>query len=200
MEKERNTVVLAALTLLVYGMVSFLGHGPFAFFPINEVVFAGIALYFSFMYFKSAKTGYGLIVAFALLSLLNSQLLLGFFMDYADSQAFHENPLVKTLKPVAYVFLLIEISRFCYLVKGRLAYGLGSVILISMIAGVWYNIHLFLTSGLLLFAVLIHLTYKKRPEVKDLYPKPLFYLWLLLAFLKNTTLLTIYLYDLMIDV
>ena len=200
METESKTVLLAALTLITYGLVSFLGGGPFAFFPINEVVFAGIVLYFSFSHFKSAPAGYVLLASFGLLGLLNNQLFLSFFMDYEDTQLFHENALVKILKPGIYLLLLVEITRFYYLSTWRTAVYTYPVVLAGIIAGVWYNTHLFLVFGLLVFAVTLQYVYRKRPELAIRYPKSLFYLWLLLAFLKLSTLLTIYLYDLDIDI
>ena len=196
MERERRTVALAALSLLMYGSVSFLGSGPFAFFPVNELAFFAIVVYFSVFNFKSAKVSYSLMLLFGALDLLNNQIFLSLFMDNEKIGAFYDNPAFLFLRLAAYALMLFEITRFYVLTKWKIAALTYPVVFIAIVAGVAFQVYSFQTFGLVVFVGMMYYNYKKKCEETEVYSKSLFYLWYFLAFLKLTTLLTIYLYDL----
>lgn len=200
MERERRTVLLAAVSLLMYGLVSTLNEGPFAFFPANELVFFGIAVYFSFFNFRYAQVSYALMLSMGAIDLLNSQIFLSIFMDNSQLASFYYSPWLPYVRLGAYALMVVEITRFYVLTKWKVYAFTYPIVLLSIVAGVLtgvtrYN-YLLQCIGLVLFVGMMHYAYKKNKEGIAVYSKSLFYLWYLLAFLKLTMLLTIYLYDL----
>lgn len=188
--------MLAALTLLMYGMVSFLGQGPFAFFPVNELVFFVLVVYFALTHFKSAKVSYALLLSLACVDLLNNQLFLGFFLDNEQIQAFYDHPLYKYVRMVSYALILAEITRFYIQSKWKFAMYLYPLMVIPIVAGVLLKVYLFQVLGLTLFVGMLHFYYKKHETEPESYHKSIFHLWYFLTFLKLSSLLTMYLYDL----
>lgn len=196
MERERRTVLLAMVTLLMYGLVSFLGNGPFAFFPVNEIVFLLIALYFSFFNFKSAQGSYVLLLLLGLLDLSNNFLFLSFFMDNEQLQAYYANDAVTYVRIMPPVIAAIEITRFYWLTKWKVLPFMFPFAVTSIIAGVLFGSLMFITLGLVLFSGTLYYAYRQNLEAVAIYSKSLFYLFFLFTFLKLTALLTMSLYDL----
>ncbi len=196
MERERRTVSLAAISLLMYGFVSVMGNGPFAFFPVNELVFFGIVVYFSFFNFKVAKVSYLVMLLLGAMDLLNNQIFLSFFMDNEQLGQFYSTEWLRYVRLGAYVLILAEITRFFVLTKWKIFAFVYPLVLIAVIAGVLLQLYVLQTAGLVIFVALLYYAWRKQLEGIAVYSKSLFYLWYFLTFLKLTTLLTIYLYDL----
>lgn len=195
MERERRTVFLAALSLMIYGFVSVLGGGPFAFFPVNEIVFIFVVIYFAALNFSKAKTSYLLLLGFAGISLLYNQLFLNFFLDSAQMVSFYENSNVAKLKITSYILLLVEITRFYKKTEWKYLIYTLPLSLLCIGFGVYFKLYLFQTLGLLLFIGTLYFYYKKTANESEIYPKSLFYIWYLYTFLKLSSLFTMYLYD-----
>jgi hypothetical protein len=199
MERERKTVFLAALSLMMYGLVSVLGGGPFAFFPINEIIFIFIVIYFAALNFSKAKTSYLILLAFAGISLMYNQLFLNFFMDSEQMVVFYKNPLIQQLKIASYVLLLIEITQFYQKTNWKYHVYTLPLSLLCIGLGVYINLYLFQTLGLLIFIGTLYFYYKNTANESEIYPKSLFYIWYFYTFLKLSSLLTMYLYDFNFD-
>ncbi len=199
MERERRTVFLAALSLMMYGLVSALGGGPFAFFPINEIIFIFIVIYFAALNFSKAKTSYLLLLAFAGISLIYNQLFLNFFMDSEQMLVFYKDPMIQQLKIASYVLLLIEITQFYQKTNWKHHVYTLPLSLLCIGFGVYFNLYLFQTLGLLIFIGTLYFYYRKTANESEIYPKSLFYIWYFYTFLKLSSLLTMYLYDFRFD-
>lgn len=199
MERERRTVFLAALSLMMYGLVSVLGGGPFAFFPVNEIIFIFIVIYFAALNFSKAKTSYMLLLVFAGISLIYNQLFLNFFMDSEEMVGFYKNPIIQQLKIASYFLLLAEITHFYFKTNWKhQVYTLPlSILFIGF--GVYFNLYLIQTLGLLIFIGTLYFYYKKTANESEIYSKSLFYIWYFYTFLKLSSLLTMYLYDFRFD-
>jgi hypothetical protein len=199
MERERRTVFLAALSLLMYGLVSALGGGPFAFFPINEIIFISIVIYISALNFSKAKTSYFILLVFAGISLIYNHLFLNFFMNSEQMVGFYENPIMVRLKIASCSLLLIEIIRFYQKTAWKFHVYTMPLALFSIGFGAYFNLYLFQTLGLLIFIVTLYFYYRKTANESETYPKSLFYIWYFYTFLKLTSLFTMYLYDFRFD-
>jgi hypothetical protein len=199
MERERKTVFLAALSLMMYGLVSALGGGPFAFFPINEIIFIFIVIYFAALNFSKAKTSYMLLLVFAGISLIYNQLFLNFFMDSEEMVGFYKNPLILKLKIASYSLLLIEIVRFYQKTNWKYHVYTLPLALLCLLSGVYLKLFTLQTLGLLIYIGTLYFYYRKTANESEIYPKSLFYIWYFYTFLKLSSLLTMYLYDFRFD-
>jgi hypothetical protein len=199
MERERRTVFLAALSLMMYGLVSALGGGPFAFFPVNEIIFIFIVIYFAALNFSKSKTSYLLFLAFAGISLIYNQLFLNFFMNSEEMVGFYKNPLILKLKIASYSLLLIEIVRFYQKTRWKYHVYTLPLALLCLISGVYVKLFTLQTLGLLIFIGTLYFYYRKTEDESEIYPKSLFYIWYFYTFLKLSSLLTMYLYDFRFD-
>jgi hypothetical protein len=199
MERERRTVFLAALSLMMYGLVSALGGGPFAFFPVNEIIFIFIVIYFAALNFSKSKTSYLLFLAFAGISLIYNQLFLNFFMNSEEMVGFYKNPLILKLKIASYSLLLIEIVRFYQKTRWKYHVYTLPLALLCLISGVYLKLFTLQTLGLLIFIGTLYFYYRKTEDESEIYPKSLFYIWYFYTFLKLSSLLTMYLYDFRFD-
>jgi hypothetical protein len=199
MERERRTVFLAALSLMMYGLVSALGGGPFAFFPVNEIIFIFIVIYFAALNFSKSKTSYLLFLAFAGISLIYNQLFLNFFINSEEMVGFYKNPLILKLKIASYSLLLIEIVRFYQKTRWKYHVYTLPLALLCLISGVYLKLFTLQTLGLLIFIGTLYFYYRKTEDESEIYPKSLFYIWYFYTFLKLSSLLTMYLYDFRFD-
>lgn len=195
MERERRTVSLTVITLLMYGVVSMLGKGPFAFFPVNEPVFFLVAVYFAIFNFRSARLSYVLMLAIALLGLANNQLVLGLWMDNEKMEAYFRHPSLHYASLASGLLMLLEITRFYFLTRWKVFAFSFPFAVTSIVAGMLFGSLLFVTLGLMIFTGALYYGYERKYEGIAIYSKSLFYLWYLLAFLKLTTLLTMSLYS-----
>lgn len=194
---EKKTIQLSILSLIMYGIISLLTGGPFAFFPINELVFFGVVSYFATSNFKQAKVSYLLFLIFAGLGLLKNQLFLGFFMTNLQITDFLNNPTVKYIPYLIFAFMLLEMLRFFFITKSNVF--IFPVILSIFIFGTYINTYTFQVLSLLLFFIFVTYYFKTKKESDPSYSKSLYLLWFLILFLKLSTLFSMYLYDFEMD-
>jgi hypothetical protein len=179
--------------------VSALGGGPFAFFPVNEIIFIFIVIYFAALNFSKSKTSYLLFLAFAGISLIYNQLFLNFFINSEEMVGFYKNPLILKLKIASYSLLLIEIVRFYQKTRWKYHVYTLPLALLCLISGVYLKLFTLQTLGLLIFIGTLYFYYRKTEDESEIYPKSLFYIWYFYTFLKLSSLLTMYLYDFRFD-
>ena len=196
-QREIKTVQLSIISLIMYGIINLINGGPFAFFPINELVFFGVTVYFSFHHFKESKISYLLFLLFAALALLENQLFLGFFMSNQQVNDFLNLPVIKYLPWMIFAIIWIEIFHFFRLTKKKIAFF--PIILSIFIFGTYLNAFTFQVLALLLFFILLHFHFKNHQENQTSYPKSLYFLWMLFLFLKLSTLFSMYLYGFELD-
>lgn len=195
MEKEKTTIRLTIVTLLMYGVVSWMGDGPFAFFPVNEIVFLIITAYFTFLNYKKASTGYIVMLAFGIFSLAGSQFFLSFILNNEQIFHFFDFKFHFLFRLFAAGLLIFEIIRFFLVTRWSATAYILPLIFAFIVAGSWLELLTFYCLGLVLFGIVLVLFYRKDGNTTPEYPKSLAYLWWLLIFLNLTKLLTIYLYD-----
>jgi hypothetical protein len=156
-------------------------------------------IYFAALNFSKAKTSYLILLAFAGISLMYNQLFLNFFMDSEQMVVFYKNPLIQQLKIASYVLLLIEITQFYQKTNWKYHVYTLPLSLLCIGLGVYINLYLFQTLGLLIFIGTLYFYYKNTANESEIYPKSLFYIWYFYTFLKLSSLLTMYLYDFNFD-
>lgn len=189
---ERKTIQLAIVSMIMYGIVSLMSGGPFAFFPINELVFFGVVSYFAFLNFKNSKVSYLLFLSIAALGLLLNQLFLGFFMSNLQISEFLNNPVIKYVPYLVLTLVLIEMLRF-FLLSKKFTFVFPIIVSIFLF-GTYLSAYTFQVFALLLFVVFVTIHFKTARESTVLYSKSLYILWILLLFLKLSTLFSMYLY------
>ena len=158
-----------------------------------------IVIYIAFLNFTKSKISYILFLAFSGLSLIYNQLFLNFFMDSEAMIGFYNNSIVSFLKTASYLLLLVEIVRFYKLTGWKHWVFTMPLILLLMGIGVYFQIYLFQSIGLLIFIGTLYFYYKKTNNEVEIYPKSLFYIWYFYTFLKLSNLFTMYLYDYKFD-
>jgi hypothetical protein len=181
----------------MYGIISLLAGGPFAFFPINELVFFGVVSYFARSNFKNSRSSYLLFLTFAALGLLKNQLFLGFFMSNLQISNFLSTPIVKYIPYLIFLLMLLEMLRFFFLTKSNVF--IFPLILSLFIFGTYLNTYTFQVLSLLLFFIFLTIYFKTQKESVAMYSKSLYLLWFLILFLKLSTLLSMYLYNFELD-
>jgi hypothetical protein len=199
MEKERKTVFLTAFSLLMYGLVSVLGHGPFAFFPINEIAFCIITIYFGISHYKFNKVSYSILIAYSIISLPTNQLFLSFFMHSEKMVSFCKSNSYEIIRWITHLLILSEIVHFYQKTAWKFQVYSLPISLCFWISGFYWKIYSFQVLGLLVFLGILYLYYKKTANDSEKYSKSLFYLWYFLIFLKLSSLFTMYLYDYSFD-
>lgn len=201
-EKERKTVFLATLTLLMYAFISFTGNGPLAFFPINEVAFFIVTVYFlirSIPHFKLHPRWTWSFVLFGIasvLSLLQSQLFMSFVFREETFQQLVSGPLFDINRLLIYGVFLIEVGRISWMSSWKWKNFLFPIVFLLFAAAVYFTNFECRVIGLLVVTAFLQLDYKKSKDFVQAYPRSMFYLWAFYTFLNLSYLLTMYLYDL----
>lgn len=201
-EKERKTVFLAALTLLMYAFISYTGNGPLAFFPINEVAFFCVTMYFltrSIPHFKLHPAMAWSFVLFgiaSILSLAQSQLFMSFVFREETFQQLVSGPLLDVNRLLIYGIFLIEVGRISWMSSWKWKKLLFPVVFLLFAAAVYFTNYACRVIGLLVVTAFLQFDFKKTKDTVQAYPRSMFYLWAFYTFLNLTYLLTMYLYDL----
>ena len=194
MERERQTVMLAMITLFIYAFSMFIQKGMLAFpFPLNEFILFAVTVYFSFFHFRSDKLSYTLMLLLALVSLLGNQMLWSFFMDNEAMQTLSQSTATDILRILREVFIIAGITRFYDVTRWKISPLIYPVVLLSYVAGMLLNMPLLQIAGMLLFTGMLTYNYRKGKPAMETYSRSLYYLWYLVTFLYLTMLLTIYL-------
>ena len=194
---EKKTIRLSIVSLIMYGIVSLTSGGPFAFFPINEIVFFIVVSYFAISNFKKSRVSYLLFLSFSAIALLKNQLFLGIFMSNIEITNFLDQPVIQLLPYLSLTVMLVEMLRFFILTKKNIF--IYPIILIIFIFGTYFSIHTFQSFSLLLFFIILTFHFKSQKETINSYSKSLYFLWFLLLFLKLSTLFSMYLYGFEMD-
>lgn len=196
-QREKKTVQLSIISLIMYGIINLINGGPFAFFPINELVFFGVTVYFSFLHYKENKISYLLFLLFSGLALMKNQLFLGFFMSNQQVNDFLNLPVINYLPWMIFAIIWIEIFHFFRLTKKKIVFF--PIIISIFIFGTYFNAFTFQVLALHLFFILLVFYFKNQKETSISYSKSLYFLWFLFLFLKLSTLFSMYLYRFELD-
>lgn len=184
------------MTLFIYGLSMFIQKGMVAFpFPLNEFVFFGVTVYFSFFHFMSDKISYLLMLLIATVSLFSSQMFWSFFLDNEGMYALSESVFTDVMRISFQLLTLAGITRFYYLTAWKVSLLAYPVIICGYAAGAALNLPFLQGAAMLLFTGILTWNYRKNENAMVPYSKSLYYLWCLMTFLCVTMLLTIYLND-----
>lgn len=181
----------------MYGIINLINGGPFAFFPINELVFFVVTVYFAFLNFKKNKLSYSLMILFSGLALMKNQFFLGFLMSNEQVTLFLNHRVLSYFPIVIWTLMLGEILHFFILTKKNTF--IFPIILSIFIVGIIFNVFTFQSLALLIFFTLMTFHYKNQGKTTHPYSKSLYCLWFLFLFLKLSTLFSMYLYGFDLD-
>lgn len=201
-EKERKTVFLAVLTLLMYAFISYTGNGPLAFFPINEVAFFFVTVFFfvrAIKYFKlypQMAWSFALFGIASVLSLFQNQLFMSFVFREETFQQLVSGPLLDVNRLLIYGVFLIEVGRISWMSSWKWKFFLFPIVFLLFAAAVYFTNYECRVIGLLVVTAFLQFDFKKTQDIVQAYPRSMFYLWAFYTFLNLTYLLTMYLYDL----
>ncbi len=115
---EKKLVQLLFVTLLAYGMVSFIQHGIFLVpLPIFELVIMGFAFYFGYLNYRSNKTQCALFLMYGLLQFLSREYNYAFFLS--DEQLYELSytalpDLILLLSAICVIPLFVIQNKICF--------------------------------------------------------------------------------------
>lgn len=90
MNREQKTIAVSILTVFLLGLSNYMQKGSFIFtFPINELLFLTVSIYFAWFNFRENKSIYVLVLALALAELLSEQYNLEFILN-TDQLRFYD--------------------------------------------------------------------------------------------------------------
>jgi hypothetical protein len=177
MRTEERSVLIAVLIPLFYGILMLIEYGSIVLpFPLNEVIFASVALYFGLRHHKHFVLQSTFSSAFAVFNLLSSEFFWTTFLDHDQMSSMVTGGTMDLLKLMSSVFMILW-GGIC-LVRGsdKVRSSLFLVFFILYSAAMIYGIYpLLILSALVPFVASF--------KYKDLYPFHL--LWLLFSFLET---------------
>ena len=168
MEKEKKAVFLTILTLIMYGIVNVMLGGPFAFFPINEIVFFLLVVFFAVRNFNRAPFSYIFFLLASLFDLVSNQffseILIGhqkliFFLDTRDRYLFNL---------IAYFFLLAEMFHSFKRMDVKKNWIAFPFITGTFLLYAGFQKLTFAVSGMALYLLCLLLFYKKQENAEKI--------------------------------
>lgn len=195
MEKDQRIVSLTMLTLTMYGIVNVFVGKPFAFFPINEIVFFAIILVLAVRNFNRAPFSYIFFLLAGFLDLVANQFFielffghqkLNFFLGPKDQFLFHV---------IAYIFLIFEMFHANQRINRKLNWYFFPVVLIFLLLYLIFKRYTFVVAALASFVIPLFISSKNQLGTRGIYTMDLIMIWGLFFFLELTKLISIYLYD-----
>lgn len=179
MTKEGKAVTTASLIVFLYGLTSFLQFKQFIFpFPLNEIIFFIVILYFTKIHYKESPLTCLLIFLTALCNVLSSEVYWNIFLS-TETMLWLSNSIITDIFKLLYQVGIIiwMIVTFIQTGSSENKYYLGLIPISLLITGNFYlNMLVGFSSILFLF---IYSIIKIRES-------PLLYLWILLFILEST--------------
>lgn len=186
----------------MYAFISFMGNGPLAFFPINEVAFFFVTAYFFVRAIKHFKLYPQMAWSFVLfgiasfLSLFQNQLFMSFVFREETFQQLLRGPMLDVIRLLIYGVFLIEVGRISWMSSWKWKKFLFPIVFLLFASAVYFTNYECRVIGLLAVTAFLQFDFKKSQDTVQAYPRTMFYLWAFYTFLNLTYLLTMYLYDL----
>ena len=185
MTKEGKTVTLAALTVFMYGLTSFLQFKQVIFpFPLNELIFFIATIVFAKDHLKNNPKTMSLILVLGLFHILSLEFYWNIFLSNERMLRLSQSSITDYFKVGYYIGIIawiittfnqVEVNFKKYLALLPITFVLAGSILNEQLTIFYSQLVLFLSYG----SVVILLF----PKIKHF---PLLYLWVLLFILELT--------------
>jgi len=185
MTKEGKTVTLAALTVFMYGLTSFLQFKQVIFpFPLNELIFFIATIVFAKDHLKNNPKTMSLILVLGLFNILSLEFYWNIFLSNENMLSLSQSSITDYFKVGYYIGIIawiittfnqVEVNFKKYLSLLPITLVLAGSILNEQLTIFYSQLILFLSYG----SVVILLF----PKIKHF---PLLYLWVLLFILEFT--------------
>lgn len=180
MTTEGKIITKAILTVFIYGLTSFFTLGQSIFpFPLNEIIFLIVAVYFATLHLK--KNPYTIIVILlsGFLALLSNEFYWEIALNTKQMTYISENKIPIKFGFVYHIFLTVWIALTFFSNESTNVKLLGITPILLQMAGVYFELPIYCELSLA-FLFLYSLLYVKQ--------NPLLYLWILLFILECTKL------------
>lgn len=160
MNREKRTIFLVVLTILVYGFSIFKDQGSFILpFPIFDFILIIVSLQFAFWNWRDILTfrkWYFYLNFLAILcKLLTNQLLWSVFLDDKDLAIFTETMVLDSLRLVHLTLLVLSIFSWCIVEKLKFKFIAPIFILIIHFSGFTDQTYWFSYVSIPLFATYV---------------------------------------------
>ena len=185
MTKEGKTVTLAALTVFMYGLISFLQFKQVIFpFPLNELIFFIATIVFAKDHFKNNPKTMSLILVLGLFNILSLEFYWNIFLSNERMLQISQSSITDYFKVGYYIGIIAWIITTFNQVEVNLKKYLSLLPITLVLVGSILNEHLTIFySQLILFLSYGSVVILLFPKIKHF---PLLYLWVLLFILELT--------------
>jgi hypothetical protein len=180
MTKEGKTIVLALLTVFVFALMTFIDHEQVIFpFPLNEVIFLIVLVYFIKLHSGSHKLYLSLVGITGFFQLLSSEFYWSIFLTSEQMLVFSESIATDVFQLVALVGMLSWIL-LSFMQFDKWFYRLIALLPVSLVlVGALFGNPMISFMGYIVVLVL---------AIKQLRHFSLAYLWILWIVLEGTKL------------
>jgi hypothetical protein len=185
MTKEGKTVTLAALTVFMYGLTSFLQFKQVIFpFPLNELIFFIATIVFAKDHLKNNPKTMSLILVLGLFNILSLEFYWNIFLSNENMLSLSQSSITDYFKVGYYIGIIAWIITTFNQVEVNFKKYLSLLPITLVLAGSILNEQLTIFySQLLLFLSYGSVVILLFPKIKHF---PLLYLWVLLFILEFT--------------
>lgn len=180
MTKEGKTITQAILTVFIYGLGSFLNLGQSIFpFPLNQIIFLIVAIYFATIHFKNSPYTVSLILFTSSLSLLSSEFYWEIALNSQQMTYISENEIPLKFGFFYQLFLSFWMIITFFQNESKKIKILGIIPLVFQFISIYFELPIYGIAALLTLFIYSILQVKHNP---------LLYLWILLFILECTKL------------
>ncbi len=184
MNREKRSVTLAILTLVVYASFLFYDTGAILFpFPLNELIVLIVSIQFLIWNWHAKKSLLVILTAANIFNLISTQFFWSFFMTNEQMEVFVSGISLDLLKIAYYLFLLIGLGIYFLTSTSRLKYLFFGITLLPILFTMFTSIGIFETISFILIALL---GYKYKINY------PIHLLWFLIGILQLMKVSTLY--------
>jgi len=184
MNREKRSVTLAILTLIVYASFLFYETGVVLFpFPLNELIVLIVSVQFLIWNWNSKRILLAFLTAASVFNLISTQFFWSFFMTNEQMEVFVSGISLDLLKIAYYIFVSIGLGIYFLTSTSRLKYLFFGITLLPILLTMFTSIGIFESISFILIALL---GYKYTINY------PIHLLWLLIGLLQLMKVSTLY--------
>ena len=184
MNREKRSVTLAILTLVVYASFLFYDTGAILFpFPLNELIVLIVSIQFLIWNWHAKKSLLVILTAANIFNLISTQFFWSFFMTNEQMEVFVSGISLDLLKIGYYIFLCFGLGYYFLSSTSKLNYLFFGVSLLPILLTMFTSLGIFETISFLLIALL---GYKHKINY------PIHLLWFLIGILQLMKICTLY--------
>ena len=180
MTKEGKAIAQAVLTVSIFALSSFFSLGQSIFpFPLNQLIFLIVVVYFATFHFKNNPYTIGLILITSILSVLSSEFYWEIALNSEHMMYISEKEIPLQFSVAYQVFLTIWMFLTFFQNESKTIKVLGSLPIILQLIAFYFDLPLYSIIALLVLFIYSVIYVKQNP---------LLYLWILLFILECTKL------------